>query len=132
MGRTIYVAGGSSERTEASVAIVSLREGGWHVTHDWTPEDTYSRPPSECASDCVSGVFAASFFWLRIPRDKSEGSGAELGMAIAVKRMSIALRRPRAIIVSGRRRCIFPQSADVDLHFAEHEQALKWLLEYAP
>ena len=125
MSRTIYVAGGSDERDECKAAMLALRAADWAVTFDWTAH------PGDMRGD-IRGVLDAAYLWVRCPRTKSEGSHAELGIAIGAGAVEPVSRR-RGIIVSGGWRKLgrlFTEAAD--LKFAEHKQALAWLLEMAP
>lgn len=137
MSRTIYVAGGSDERAECKSDIEALRAAGWTITHDWTEDPGFRDPPepdteNSLRSD-IEGVRKGAFFWLRCPLKKSEGAHAELGAAIIVRDVCNLMMRTRCIIVSGpwdSGHRLFTHAAD--LKFSKHEQALSWLLEYAP
>lgn len=125
MSRTIYVAGGSDERDECKAAMLALQAAGWTVTFDWTAH------PVDMRGD-IRGVLDAVYLWVRCPRTKSEGSHAELGIAIGAGAVEPACRR-RIIVVSGPWRDhgrLFTKAAD--LTFDEHQQALTWLLGMAP
>ncbi len=90
-GKTIFVAGASSEREEIATVIELLRAAGWTVTFDW-PErqkkelEKYgsfqSMPPEakrELVRELKNGIRSASFFWWMIPRQKSAGAAYEAG-----------------------------------------------------
>lgn len=61
MSRTIYVAGGSSEIIECAADIRLLIDGGWHVTHNWTPDSAYKKSIEDCIADDIDGVYRAEF-----------------------------------------------------------------------
>lgn len=138
-GRTIYVAGGSDERTACHDDIGVLTGAGWIVTHDWTmgpewPENGGRSDPLNSATLDYNAVMSADYFWLRMPEHKSEGASFELGVAVCMRDMRSAIRNgsaPGAIIVSGPwARSIFARLAS--LTFDNHKQALGWLLDLAP
>ena len=85
----VYVAGGASERAACGVWIRRLREEGVEVTHDWTGDAGWEDPaPSPAmlaaaAMGDLDGVRRADVLWYVAPADKSEGSAAELGAALA-------------------------------------------------
>jgi hypothetical protein len=127
--RTIYVAGGSSERDYVASVIAALRAAGWTVTCDWTVSSFWAPGCSKpaCALADLAGVLTARTFWLILPSAKSEGSHFELGVAIATSLLLTQIQR-RETIVSGPRAVhgrIFPDLAD--RHFDTHEEALCYL-----
>jgi hypothetical protein len=96
----IYVAGGSDERlTVVRPYVDRLIAIGHVITHDWTRCEGYERPhPARdrirWASQDLTGVSMADVVWLIVPEAKSEGSHAELGAALALR---------KRVIVSGRK-----------------------------
>lgn len=76
----------------------------------------------EAAVHCRRAVIRSDAFWLQIPEATSIGCWTELGIATMV--------HGKLIISSGdARRSIFTKLAWQ--HFAEHADALRWLLEKA-
>lgn len=105
MNKTIFVGGGSDEREEVAAAISMLRSAGWEITFDW-PEEMRRVPVLRDRSHAYQlggrfedAILRASIVWILLPRTKSEGAAAELGMA----RMSIRMggNPSRGLIVSG-------------------------------
>ena len=103
--KTIFVGSGSDERGEVAAAMAILRAHGWTVTFDWpaamekeptvlSPEHAY-----ELAGAMEDAISHSQIVWIMLPKKKSEGAAAELGMA----RMSIRNNpgSPRALVVSG-------------------------------
>lgn len=87
----IYVAGGSAERESVASVIAALRHAGHVITHDWTSCDGYAREsvPDErrrWAREDLDGVRAADLVWLLAPAELSEGSSAELGAVLALRK----------------------------------------------
>lgn len=96
--RTIYVAGGSSERAQIAGYMARLRAAGWVVTYDWTADPGWSdpmHPRDTSARNDVRGIETAAVFWLVCPETKSEGAHFELGYACAL------FGPGRSILVSG-------------------------------
>jgi hypothetical protein len=130
MSRTIYIAGGSPERELVSGYMTQLRAAGWRVSLDWTV--FYGHP--EAARLDFDGVWNADFFWLILPREKSEGAFFEFGAACsasATLRESETSDRSITVIVSGYDGERDAQRIFVALAnrvFPQHGQALGWLL----
>lgn len=105
MTKTIFVGGGSGEREEVAAAISLLRAAGWEVTLDW-PEEM-RRTPSlrdrahayQLGGRYEDAILKASIVWILLPKTKSEGAAAELGMARMAIRMSG--NPSKGLIVSG-------------------------------
>lgn len=135
MSRTIYVAGGSPERELVSGYMMQLRAGGWRITHDWTQDPGYDGAPiPDSARLDFDGVWNADYFWLILPREKSEGAFFEFGAACsasATLRESETSSRSITVIVSGYDAGRDTQRIFVALAnrvFPQHGQALGWLL----
>jgi len=136
-GLTIYVAGGSSERDAVAGYLSQLRAAGWTVTYDWTTDPGWTDPAHpriESARADVRGITRARFFWYVAPREKSEGSHFELGVAWLSREMTREGRRStgRVVFSSGPGDAlgrVFPSL--VDRHFAEHADALAHLIQHA-
>ncbi|HET9951436.1 MAG TPA: nucleoside 2-deoxyribosyltransferase [Candidatus Eisenbacteria bacterium] len=118
------MAGGSGERENVIRPILdALRARGIAITHDWTTDEGYVRPPSqsesrESARKDLDGVRAADLVWIVAPAEKSEGAGVELGAALALR---------KRVLVSGphARRNIFALLAEVhDSHASAFEEVL--------
>lgn len=129
---TIYVAGGSAERDAVAGYLAQLRAAGWTVTYDWTTDPGWTDPTHpriESARADVRGITRARVFWYVAPAEKSEGSHFELGVAW----VALQLTTPkREILASGPTDIlgrVFPSLAT--RAFAEHADALDWLLGYA-
>ena len=111
---SVYVGGGSGDRAECAEWMDELRKAGVHITHDWTRCEGYGRESTATeratwAQRDIDGVRAADVVWIRIPREKSEGSHGELCAALALG---------KRVIVSG--------------HYDAHGRIFPALCETAP
>lgn len=108
----VYVAGASSERTDTIRPLLTrLRDHGVEVTHDWTVCPGYDRPSSsseraQWALEDLEGVRRADVVWYVAPQNPSEGSHAELGAALALRKRLLvsgphALRHSRIFTLLG-------------------------------
>lgn len=91
----VYVAGGSSERGRIALFIRALERAGLSITHNWTECEGYSRESTILerqgwAADDFAGVRAADIVWYVAPEQKSEGSHAEIGYALALHKRVVA------------------------------------------
>ena len=130
---TVYVAGASAEVDMIVGYMAALREGGVHITHDWTPDVILARRMCvserelagalrmKAASEDFAGVASADILWLVVPEASSVGCWAELGYAHGVG---------TPIVASGPcvLRTIFTEFA---LRFTTHDSALAYLLHRA-
>lgn len=123
---TIFVSGGSSERPRIAEYIVVLRASGWHVTYDWTCNAGWEDPMHDEALRahlfCLRGVQEARVVWYVAPDQKSEGSHAELGIAVALGKRVVA--SGLSMLRLGR---IFHRFADLSLE--SHGEMLQFLAE---
>ncbi len=121
---TIFVSGGSSERPRISEYVAVLRAAGWHVTYDWTRNAGWEDPAHDEAQRahlyCLRGVQEARVFWYVAPEQKSEGSHAELGIAVATRSRIVASGLP--LLTLGR---VFHRFADLALE--SHGEMLQLL-----
>lgn len=127
----VYVAGASAEVEMVVIYMTKLREGGVHITHDWTPDVLRQGGAADAlvpsaerlrmVSADFAGVAAADILWLVVPASDSIGCWAELGYAHGVG---------TPIIASGPcvMRTIFTEFA---LQFTTHDDALAYLLRRA-
>lgn len=126
---SIFVSGGSSERPKIAEYIVVLRAAGWHVTYDWTRNRWWEDPTHDEARRahlyCLRGVQEADVLWYVAPEQKSEGSHAELGIAIALKRRIVA--SGPGLLTLGR---VFHRFADLTTE--SHGSMLEILAKYPP
>lgn len=97
--RSVYLAGGSSERlTVCRPLIDRLTAAGVPIAYDWTRDPGWSHPGGEsfaeaCADAAhrdLDAVRSCEILWYVAPEDRSEGSAAELGAALALGRTVIA------------------------------------------
>lgn len=126
---SVYVAGGSAERlTVVRPLLNALRAAGLTITHDWTACEGYERPSSDLeraawARADLDGVKRANVVWYVAPQNPSEGSHAELGAAIVLRKRLIvsgphASRESRLFALLGER-------------YDTHEEALAELVRAA-
>jgi len=133
MSLTIYVAGASADRALIAGFLAELRAAGWTVTYDWTTDPGWTdptHPRAVSAQNDLDGVIAARTLWYVSPTAKSEGSHFELGIAVAERRRDRL--GARTILTSGPiwdHNRIFPSLGN--RHFAEHAQALAYLIRRA-
>lgn len=125
--RRVYLAGGSSERlTVCRPLIDRLTAAGVPIAYDWTRDPGWSHPGGEIFADAcadaarrdIDAVRACEILWYVAPESASEGSAAELGAALALRRV-VVVSGPHAL-ARGR---IFPLLAG---HvFATHAEAFE-------
>jgi hypothetical protein len=99
--RTVYLAGGSSERLTVCQPLVDrLLAAGVRVAYDWTRDPGWSVPDPDLARAArrdLAAVREAAIVWYVAPERASEGSAAELGAALALgKRVIVSGEHARA------------------------------------
>lgn len=128
----VYIIGGSTERLEVIRPIVDrATSAGIEIAYDWTRDPGWSlgREPDrddlrESAERCLDAVRRTDIVWLVVPRQKSEGSVVELGLALAMN---------KRIVVSGEcgARNIFALLVREWDRFDDHEKAFEHVQEIA-
>lgn len=96
MRKRVYVAGSSAELQRAKQAMMSLRQFGHTVTHDWVTSVQLvgSANPTGAthydrlcwSQDDLDGIERADVFWLLYPCSPSFGAGVELGFAYSQRK----------------------------------------------
>jgi len=126
---SIFVSGGSSDRSMIAEFCAVLRAAGWRVTYDWTRNRGWEDPAHDEAQRahlyCLRGVREAKLIWYVAPEAKSEGSHAELGIAIERRKPIIASEL--SLLTLGR---VFTRFADYS--FESHGDALQLLVSDRP
>jgi hypothetical protein len=131
-GKTIFIAGASSEADEVATVIELIRAAGWEVTADWPAMQKLESPNmSDEAKRALTvklenGIRVASFFWYMLPRVKSEGAAYEFGFFRGIRD-----RDPHGFtVVSGDLSALgrlYPYASGKAVAFAEHLEALNFL-----
>lgn len=131
-GKTIFVAGASSERDEVATAIELLRGAGWEVTADWpamqVKEPAIKSPEqaAKIATELENKLRSSSFFWYMLPREKSEGAAYEFGFFRGVRDRDAH----GFTIVSGDHAALgrlYPRASGKTVSFEDHLSALNFL-----
>jgi len=137
-GKSIFIAGASSEADEVATVIELIRAAGWTVTLDWPERQrneiekygSFRNIPREVKSEIVrdlkNAIRAASFFWWMIPRQKSAGASHEAGFFAGIHDRSAH----GFTIVSGDpepNADIYAYETSKSVAFAEHLEALNFL-----
>jgi hypothetical protein len=130
-GKTIFIAGASSEADEVATVIELIRAAGWEVTADWPAMQRLESPnmSDEAKRALVvlleNGIRAASFFWYMLPRTKSEGAAYEFGFFRGIRD-----RDPHGFtVVSGDHSALgrlYSYANGKTVAFAEHLEALNF------
>jgi hypothetical protein len=129
----LYIAGGSSERlTVVRPLIDACLAAGVSITLDWTRLPEWDDPQQQThefyrmrARQDLDALARAQLFWLVVPEQKSEGSAAELGYALAFEELG------HDIIISGTTGTIGARNIFVllaDRIFTEHKEALAFVI----
>lgn len=118
----VYVAGGRSERVSVCRPMIdALRAAGIEVAYDWTRDPGWDDPAQHdalrAARADLRALLRAHVLWYVAPADRSEGSHAELGAALAAGIYVVA--SGETLGADGR---IFPQLAHEV--YASHALAL--------
>ena len=136
--RKVYIAGGSSERTEVGQKwIQHAREAGIEVVFDWSSCKSYEadwlngfskREIHEAwqhiAKRDFDSVMASDVVWILVPEKLSEGAATELGIALAARALA---GRKMLLVASGQsvHRNLFNRLANAQ--FDSHEAAFDYV-----
>jgi hypothetical protein len=131
-GKTIFVAGASSERDEVATVIELLRAAGWEVVADWPamqakePKIKSPEHAARIATELENAIRSASFFWYMLPRTKSEGAAYEFGFFRGIRDRDAH----GFTIVSGDHDALgrlYPFASGKSTSFSDHILALNFL-----